>query len=166
LAFPRASVEVERLPRYWSGVKGKHPKEPYRRFHLYRPVLTQSPDSDRRRPSEAGSSEHTANVPAVLTGASSVHRFAAADQLSIARFMAEDSTASALICGDSEAVLSRLPAGIFQSCVTSPQCWSLRDYGVSGQIGLEDSVSGYIDRLAINVLAAASGAQERRYTLG
>jgi DNA modification methylase len=41
-----------------------------------------------------------------------------------------------------------LPTGIFQSCVTSPPYWSLRDYGVPGQIGLEDSVSAYIDHLA------------------
>ena len=32
--------------------------------------------------------------------------------------------------------------------MTSPPYWSLRDYGVPGQIGLEDSVSAYIDHLA------------------
>jgi site-specific DNA-methyltransferase (cytosine-N4-specific) len=104
-------------------------------------------DSDRRRPPETGPSGHVATVPAVLTGDRSVRRFDAADHASIARFMAEDATGSASICGDAEAVLSELPAGVFQSCVTSPPYWSLRDYGVPGQIGLEESVSGYIDRL-------------------
>jgi site-specific DNA-methyltransferase (adenine-specific) len=61
--------------------------------------------------------------------------------------LAEDATGSALICGDAETVLSGLPAGSFQSCVTSPPYWSLRDYGVPGQIGLEDSVAAYIDHL-------------------
>lgn len=32
--------------------------------------------------------------------------------------------------------------------VTSPPYWGLRDYGVEGQIGLEDSLEGFIDGLA------------------
>ncbi len=60
----------------------------------------------------------------------------------------QNSATSALICGDTETVLSRLPSGIFQSCVTSPPYWSLRDYSIPGQIGLEDSVFAYIDHLA------------------
>lgn len=52
-----------------------------------------------------------------------------------------------LLNGDAETVLSELPGGIFQSCVTSPPYWGLRDYGVSGQIGLEDTPSQYIDSL-------------------
>lgn len=32
-------------------------------------------------------------------------------------------------------------------CVTSPPYWGLRDYGVEGQIGLEDSLQEYIDEM-------------------
>ncbi len=70
-----------------------------------------------------------------------------AETISPSPFVAEDANGSALICGDAEAVLSGFPTCIFQSCVTSPPYWSLRDYGVPGQIGLEDAVAGYIDRL-------------------
>nr|WP_278678886.1 site-specific DNA-methyltransferase [Clostridium paraputrificum] len=33
------------------------------------------------------------------------------------------------------------------SCITSPPYWGLRDYGIDGQIGLEDSLQEYIDEL-------------------
>ncbi len=52
-----------------------------------------------------------------------------------------------MICGDTVSVLSKLPDGIFQSCVTSPPYWSLRDYNIPGQIGLEDSVFTYVAHL-------------------
>lgn len=45
---------------------------------------------------------------------------------------------SAVVQGDSAAVLAGLPTGVFQTCVTSPPYWSLRDYGIKGQIGLEN----------------------------
>jgi len=45
-------------------------------------------------------------------------------------------------------VLAQLPDGTFQSCVTSPPYWSLRDYNIPGQIGLEESVFAYIEHLA------------------
>jgi site-specific DNA-methyltransferase (cytosine-N4-specific) len=54
---------------------------------------------------------------------------------------------SLLICGDSEKALTSIPDGVFQTCVTSPPYWSLRDYHIAGQIGLEHSVSDYIDHL-------------------
>jgi DNA modification methylase len=110
-------------------------------------VLIQPTDSDRRRPPETGPSGSITAVANVLPGDRGIHRFAGGDQLSIARFLAQGSTASALICGDAETVLSGLLTGVFQSCITSPPYWSLRDYGVPGQIGLEDSVAAYIDRL-------------------
>ena len=31
--------------------------------------------------------------------------------------------------------------------VTSPPYWQLRDYGVAGQLGLEDTVEEYIEKL-------------------
>jgi len=54
---------------------------------------------------------------------------------------------SALITGDSAVVLARLPDATFQSCVTSPPYWSLRDYNIRGQIGLERSIEAYFKRL-------------------
>lgn len=54
---------------------------------------------------------------------------------------------SALITGDSATVLPQLPAGLFQTCITSPPYWSLRDYGIEGQIGLEMSLGNYIASL-------------------
>ncbi len=56
-------------------------------------------------------------------------------------------TESALLRGDSTEILRRLPRNTFQTCITSPPYWSLRDYGIPGQIGLEESVSDYIKNL-------------------
>src|SRR6266487_2490664 len=61
--------------------------------------------------------------------------------------LAPNSTASAIINGDVHRVLRQFPAGVFQTCVTSPPYWSLRDYGLKGQIGLEKSVYDYLDSL-------------------
>lgn len=49
--------------------------------------------------------------------------------------------------GDSKSVLSTFPNDYFQSCITSPPYWGLRDYGVSGQIGAETTVEEYIENL-------------------
>ena len=40
-----------------------------------------------------------------------------------------------------------MPEGVFQTTVTSPPYWSLRDYGIPGQIGAESSVKDYIASL-------------------
>jgi DNA modification methylase len=45
-------------------------------------------------------------------------------------------------------VLADLAADTVQTVVTSPPYWSLRDYGIPGQIGLEESVDAYIGHLA------------------
>ena len=37
-----------------------------------------------------------------------------------------------------------MPTGVFQLCVTLPPYWSLRDYNIPGQIGLESSLDRYI----------------------
>jgi site-specific DNA-methyltransferase (adenine-specific) len=58
-----------------------------------------------------------------------------------------DEAGSTLIIGDSRRALARLPTGLFQCCVTSPPYWSLRNYHIEGQIGLESSVTDYIDSL-------------------
>lgn len=44
-------------------------------------------------------------------------------------------------------VLSTLPDESVQCCVTSPPYWGLRDYKVSGQIGLESSLEDYVSKL-------------------
>jgi len=88
----------------------------------------------------------SADPPNLFAGDARIHRFDAKDEASISHFFAEDPSTSALICGDAETVLSQLPDGVFQSCVTSPPYWSLRDHGIPGQIGLENSVYDYIDR--------------------
>lgn len=49
-----------------------------------------------------------------------------------------------IYCGDAEAVLKRLGAATINCVVTSPPYYWLRNYGVEGQIGLEDSVKGYV----------------------
>jgi DNA modification methylase len=49
--------------------------------------------------------------------------------------------------GDALEVLQELPAESVNCMVTSPPYYGLRDYGVSGQIGLEDSPEVYIEKL-------------------
>lgn len=56
-------------------------------------------------------------------------------------------TDSALISGDAAKVLAQMPSGVYQTTVTSPPYWSLRDYGIEGQIGSETSLRDYIVRL-------------------
>ena len=55
---------------------------------------------------------------------------------------------SAIILGDAREVLAAMPSSVAQTVVTSPPYWSLRDYGVQGQIGLERSVYEFIESLA------------------
>lgn len=54
---------------------------------------------------------------------------------------------SAVILGDARQVLSSMPAKSIQTCVTSPPYWSLRDYNIARQIGMEASVDDYITSL-------------------
>lgn len=57
-------------------------------------------------------------------------------------------TASGLVLGDSLSVMSAMPEKCVQTVVTSPPYWSLRDYGIEGQVGLNETVYAYIDSLA------------------
>jgi site-specific DNA-methyltransferase (cytosine-N4-specific) len=59
------------------------------------------------------------------------------------------STKSMLIEGDAGAVLDTLPASSVQTVITSPPYWSLRDYDIEGQVGLEGSLEAYLDRLVV-----------------
>ncbi|MBM4029012.1 MAG: site-specific DNA-methyltransferase [Planctomycetes bacterium] len=54
---------------------------------------------------------------------------------------------SMILQGDSLHVLRRLPALCVQCIVTSPPYWGLRDYNIPGQIGLEDTLIQYLNRL-------------------
>jgi DNA modification methylase len=62
------------------------------------------------------------------------------------RFLGGDDHAL-LLTGDIRRALRRFPAGTFRTTVTSPPYWSLRDYGIPGQIGLEDSLDRYLASL-------------------
>ena len=52
-----------------------------------------------------------------------------------------------IYCGDSLEVLKTLPNESIDCVVTSPPYWALRDYGVSGQLGLEPTFREYINKL-------------------
>jgi len=54
---------------------------------------------------------------------------------------------SRILIGDALDMLRTLPPGSVQCCVTSPPYYGLRDYGVAGQIGQEDSPAAYVARL-------------------
>ncbi len=55
--------------------------------------------------------------------------------------------APTILTGDCLDVLATLPADTFQACVTSPPYYGLRDYGVDGQIGLEESPDAYVAKM-------------------
>lgn len=52
-----------------------------------------------------------------------------------------------IIGGDSLEVLKTLPSESIDCIVTSPPYWALRDYGVRGQIGLEENFEEYLEKL-------------------
>lgn len=52
-----------------------------------------------------------------------------------------------LFLGDASEVASRMPARSVQTIITSPPYFGLRDYGVEGQLGAEESVHEYVERL-------------------
>lgn len=58
--------------------------------------------------------------------------------------MWKDNTIEVIDCLDG---LSAMPDECVQTCVSSPPYWRLRDYGVKGQIGMENTPTEYIDRL-------------------
>lgn len=53
-----------------------------------------------------------------------------------------------LFCGDAKHVLANMPANTFNCVVTSPPYYSLRDYDIEGQIGLEQTVTEYVAALS------------------
>jgi site-specific DNA-methyltransferase (cytosine-N4-specific) len=57
------------------------------------------------------------------------------------------SSESLIVVGDSREVLRHVPDNSVRCCVTSPPYWSLRDYDIPGQIGLERSLTEYLASL-------------------
>jgi DNA modification methylase len=53
-----------------------------------------------------------------------------------------------VFCGDAISVLKGMPDNTFDCVVTSPPYYSLRDYGITGQIGLEETVGEYVQNIA------------------
>jgi len=56
-------------------------------------------------------------------------------------------SSSMILEGDAIFALQSIPSESIQCCVTSPPYWGLRDYGVNGQIGLEETLQQFINRL-------------------
>jgi DNA modification methylase len=52
-----------------------------------------------------------------------------------------------ILTGNALDVLKTLPPDSVQTCVTSPPYWGLRDYGVSGQLGLESTPDEYVSSM-------------------
>lgn len=52
-----------------------------------------------------------------------------------------------IINGDCLEVLKTLPECSIDCCVTSPPYYALRDYGVDGQLGLEETPEKYIEKM-------------------
>jgi DNA modification methylase len=54
-----------------------------------------------------------------------------------------------ILVGDCVSVMKELPSESVDLVVTSPPYWGLRDYGVDGQIGLEEHPNSYIESLVL-----------------
>ena len=59
----------------------------------------------------------------------------------------DDLYGSQIWVGDSRRILASIPDAVFQTCITSPPYWSLRNYHIEGQIGLEMSLGDYLTSL-------------------
>lgn len=69
------------------------------------------------------------------------------EKITVTRDTPLELTHSLIIQGDTKVALPRLPDKSVQCVVTSPPYWSLRDYDIPGQIGLEPTVDQFINRL-------------------
>ncbi len=94
------------------------------------------PEIARKAPNE---SEPRADVTKLRDKANSAH---------VWRGKAQNGNQWEVYCGDAKEVLCTLPDERVNCVVTSPPYYSLRDYEVAGQIGLEDYVSEYVDAIA------------------
>ena len=57
------------------------------------------------------------------------------------------SMATEIKTGDCTSVLKTLEANTFNTCVTSPPYWGLRDYGEDAQLGLEQTPEEYVENM-------------------
>ena len=51
--------------------------------------------------------------------------------------------------GDALEVLKTLPSESIDMCITSPPYWNMRDYGVDGQLGNEETFKEYLNKLQL-----------------
>ena len=49
--------------------------------------------------------------------------------------------------GDARVIIPTLPKESIQTVITSPPYFQLRDYGINGQIGQENTIEDYVDHL-------------------
>ena len=54
-----------------------------------------------------------------------------------------------ILIGDCIESMKCLPENLFNTCVTSPPYYGLRDYGIDGQIGLEETPEEFIEKLVL-----------------
>jgi len=59
----------------------------------------------------------------------------------------KDESYFCIIEGDALSSLKKMPDNYFQSCITSPPYWGLRDYGIPNQIGAESDIDEYINEI-------------------
>lgn len=52
-----------------------------------------------------------------------------------------------ILCGNALEILKNIPDETIQCCITSPPYYGLRDYGVDGQIGLEETPQEYVKKI-------------------
>ncbi len=52
-----------------------------------------------------------------------------------------------IIQGDALTVLGGMKPQSVQTCITSPPYWGLRDYGIDGQLGLEETPGQYVEKM-------------------
>ena len=62
-------------------------------------------------------------------------------------FLPKKEIINTVICGDALSVLKTLPDAFVDCCITSLPYYSLRDYGIEGQIGLEQTPEEYVAKL-------------------
>jgi site-specific DNA-methyltransferase (cytosine-N4-specific) len=114
---------------------------------IQKTALEPAPPATHRTPRKVRQPGQAIQLKLNGTGAPHVRSLGIDDKQAIKKFFAADKRNSLLLCGDSEKALTSIPPGVFQTCVTSPPYWSLRDYNIDGQIGLEQSVHEYIEHL-------------------
>ena len=105
----------------------------------------------RNSSNSATSGENEAALSMTILGnAWSRHLGLMANEIAIANeydMESLDFRESAFLIGDALTTLRQMPDAIVQTIVTSPPYWSLRDYGVSGQIGVDQKLPDYISAL-------------------